>query len=349
MSKDQKTYELIDAFLDDELKVEDSDKVKYRIRNDGEFALQVELQSALREEIKVAREKDLRALLAQEGKVKYIKNMWSTPWLRASAAVIIGFVGLFFVIKYFMPEEARPLVENQATEKASDKDTEIISKDIDTAVYIPLSDSSVANEGDSLSIDEIASEEEEIVDEDVAPKTNQTSKDADDFSDLRERSEKLKVEDDVEVKTDKLLLAKNIYILVLDAPAANREAGTLDEETTAESASSKLSRKERKRLKKAAEKKESSEATENKATDSAPMSKQQNIEFWEGVVNSQGYMWDSQTLLLYGIKPSESLSFKQYQGRLYMRRGATYYAINKSAKFEPYKVVTNSETLKILQ
>jgi len=351
VSKDQKTYELIDSYLKGELKVEEADKVKYRLRNDEEFALQVELQAALIKELKVSREQELRTLLKEQGNVNYISNMWSTPWLRASAAVFLGFLALFIVIKYFMPEESRPLVENQKKSPTEIVEDTTTTEDEELAENANRSDSSATIQSDTSTnnIPELDGLAEEEIDQDIVEKPTEVSEQKDDFTTLRKESDQLEVEDDVEVKTDKLLLSKSVFVLVLDAPVVKTKR--LDEISTSETTSSKISRRERKKREKELEEQEKAADKVEGGSDAvaAPLSKKQNIELWEGVVNSQGYMWDKQTLLLYGIKPTEKLLFKQYQNTLYMKRGSKYYSINRSAKFEPYRAVTNTEILKALE
>lgn len=333
MSVDQKTYELIDAYLKDELKVEEADKVKFRIRTEPEFAEQVELQQAIIAEIEIAREKELRSMLTEKGKVNYISNSWSTAWVRASAAIIIGFVALFFIIKYYMPEEAHPLVE-RSEDNVTEEVTQPVIEQPEAETPAMPKDSVLEYAVGNATPDTPAQEVPEVVEEEEVSTEIADASDPDERKDteiatLREESDMLEVEEDVEVKKDQLLAERIVQI---------RTVGEIDKlvatstDTEISSTSKKLSRKEKRKLEQADESDDTAGATAKALASTSNLS----IELWESIVSFKGYVWDRETLLLYGIKANEDLQFSKFNGVLYMKRGTKYYIIRKSSKFEPY-------------
>jgi hypothetical protein len=351
VDKDQKTYELIDAYLRDELKIEDLDMVKYRIRTEPDFADQVELQKAIIRELQVAREAQLRSVLKERGQVNYIKNMWSTTWLRASAAIIIAFVAMFVIVKFFVPQSG-VISENNNQSKEITSDNEPAEEEVSA---IDSATNNVPVEGQLESAEEVSPDEitEETLKEEEGNVT-QNAKDntanvpatteSENLERLKKAEDKLDVNDDVEVKTDKMVLAQKVNVLMLDAPIKTTQTtGTYKNEE----------------LKDVSVKKGKDKKKENQTETEAPtatdydkvtfQSRQQDIELWQSIVNFRGYMWDKQTLILYDIQATEALLFKEIGGQLYMKRGNKYYQIKRSSKFEPYVVLTDPAILKSLQ
>lgn len=348
MSVDQKTYELIDAYLKNQLKVEDADKVKYRIRTEPEFAEQVELQKAIIAEIEIAREKELRALLTEKGKVTYISNTWGSTWVRASAAIIIGFVALFFIIKYYMPEEQNPLVERSDDSTQQEVTQPIIEAPEGTKTPTMPVDSvvEVASAPSDTTILESAEEVEadaEQVDE-IALADDQAESSDNQIATLREESDKLQVEEDVEVKTDKLIAEKVMQVRVV-AQTDVLKTVPGDKETVV---AKELSRKEKRKEKKDTQANGASESDDTK-TKSPTQTRNLAVEIWESIVNFRGYVWDRETLLLYDIKPDEKLQFIEYNKQLYMKRGSKYYIIRKSSKFEAYTELKDQAILSVIR
>jgi len=338
VSVDQKTYELIDAYLRDELKVEDADKVKYRIRTEPDFAEQVELQRAIISEIEIARKKELRTLLTDQGKVNYISNSWSTTWIRASAAIIIGFVALFFIIKYYMPDEANPLVERTQDNTTKEVTTPVIEKPEVETPAMPRDSvvefATANNATDSIAQPAIVSEDEAETSEEIAEVADVDDRQDTEIATLREESDKLEVEEDVEVKKDQLLAERVVQVRSLGQAYKQVEIASETEVV----ATKKLSRKERRKLKEAAESTEADrDDTADVDTKSPTGAENLSIELWESIVSFKGYVWDRETLLLYGVDTTEQLDFTRYNGVLYMRKGTKYYIIRKSSKFESYK------------
>lgn len=316
------------------------------MRTEPDFALRVELQEALIEELRVAREAELRQLLKEQGKVNYIQNMWSTPWVYASAAIVAGFLILFVVLKYYVPTNEYPLVQN--TESVSDEgdpdeapDQDLPQSEVQNNAV--QSDTSTTGTADSLVpiVDEAPEmvEDEEVPAQEFAVKKTKNQ----DLTSLRKESDKIQVDDDVEVKRDKMLESRSVKVLLIGATTAKAPAAVEVETSSTETVS--------KKTKKGLFKKDKEETADDAAGEAvqAPSERILKVELWESNVNFKGYLWDKETLLLYDIRTEENLTFKEYNGQLYMKRGSKYYQLKRSAKFEGYVPLTDSAILKSLE
>lgn len=326
------------------------DKFKYKMRTEPEFARRVELQEALIEELKVAREAELRQILKEQGKVNYIQNLWSPRWVYASAAIVTGFLALFVVLKYFVPQTEFPLVENTKTEETVSNEDTGTEEDSEGTVRRSKNDQ-VSDTNNLIAIDSTevepdmlaaeSAEEQDVEDEPVTEAKPRTTK-KQDLTNLRQESDKIQVEDDVEVKRDRLLESRTIKLEVLGtqvkAAESTNEVVVL-QESASKKTKNKLFRKD---------KEESGDEATGEAI-SAPDERMLKLELWESNVNFKGYLWDKETLLLYDVNPSETLRFKELNGALYMKRGAKYYQLKRSAKFESYVPLSDPTIIKSLE
>lgn len=72
------------------------------------------------------------------------------------------------------------------------------------------------------------------------------------------------------------------------------------------------------------------------------------VEYWQSVVNFNGYKLEGNNLKLFGVKPDEKISLKMLDNNLYLKKKDNYYKLEQSGDFEQYSKEVNREIIKIL-
>ncbi|MCO6495064.1 MAG: hypothetical protein J5I91_05220 [Bacteroidetes bacterium] len=91
--------ELFDEYLKGNLDSEARIVFEQRLQSDDEFKRTFDVYSTLIDGIKFSAREELKKRIAKEGEVKYIQNIWGKRGSLAAAAILIFFVGLYFVFE----------------------------------------------------------------------------------------------------------------------------------------------------------------------------------------------------------------------------------------------------------
>ncbi len=354
MSEEQNIHDLIDRYLKGELDRDELDRFRNRLRSEQDFAREVELHRTLVEEITDARKRELKSYLKENAKVEYIGNIWGAKWLYASAAIIVVMVGMFFLTKQLQTDEG--IVQKEQTEDQ-------VTTEQERAHYKPAPESELA---DSLAEDSVdirfafgvVAEDEEVESERMMNDNAASKEFASEYSEMSENERKLEADEiqDSLVRADKLVSSSSYAVVVIrSANKVNAYLKNADKVAVTETtiADEELKEKKKKgifgRSKDDADAEPSSEDDYDVSTESRTISSRQiDVEFWSSPVNFKGYKYDRSVLLLYGVAPTESISFTEYQGVLYMSRNGQYYTITPASNFVKFTKLTNSSVIKEL-
>lgn len=354
MSEEENIHDLIDQYLRGELERDELDRFRNRMRHEPDFAREVELHRSIVEGVRKVREKELKDYLRENAKVEYIGNIWGSRWLYASAAIIVVMVGMFFFIKKLdtgnqlaqdeqsADEVQKEILKPQNGYVTKNADTDEVNDT--TAPEMELPQLVVVEDGEEMTLRSGA----------VSPEH--------DMSKLGEEERILEGDQilDSMVKTDELIASINYTVTVISS-AIRREkdkSDTLDAYfrdadskavtvTTTDESKSKKGRLFRKSDEEDA-KPESEVASEPSSTAAKITNRPISVQFWSSPVNFKGYKYNGQTLLLYGVDPSENIEFKEYGNQLYLKRGNQYYIINLANDYKKFTRLTNTAVIKEL-
>ena len=123
----------IDRYIKGELVGEALDKFKNRLRDDPDFAKNVELQQMLVAELQAQRKDELKAFISENAQVDYIQNIWSKKWMYASVAIVTIAIGLYFAVQRL---EQQPGLSSSEKADQENVATEDIAEDTNEAVVL---------------------------------------------------------------------------------------------------------------------------------------------------------------------------------------------------------------------
>jgi len=106
MKINENNIELFDKFLRSELSEEERMNFEYNLKENSEFKAEFEEFKLLVEGIKMKGLEDLKGILKSKGEVKYWGNLWGPKWTIASAAILVIFAIMFFVLEYYIPRKS---------------------------------------------------------------------------------------------------------------------------------------------------------------------------------------------------------------------------------------------------
>lgn len=72
------------------------------------------------------------------------------------------------------------------------------------------------------------------------------------------------------------------------------------------------------------------------------------LEFWKTPLNSKGYRFLKNKIMLYGFSDHNNLLLYQYRGRYFIKSFEVVYELETNPDFQPFVKVSNSELLSIL-
>ena len=329
---EERTYHLIDQYLNGELSGRDLDNFKAKLK-DPEFATQVEIQRQIMETIKDERKAELKRYITENSKVNYIKNSWGNTWTYASAAIVILFVSAFFIIKSFdNSSQQQETVTVAPEDKSSEEPADTSASDSGMlAIEIPASQEAVTNDAPHETIEISETENEEVVQEELLDEFDGIHDDAE--GDIQpsvaaestsQKRLEINTEFDPEVKKDQKISAKSFAVIQLRPDFKEVDKASADEVVTEDSTEAKSLRY-----------KEVSSRT-------------LNVEYWKSPVGFNGYKYNYSSLALYGVDEEESISFKELDNRLYLKRGAKFFHLEKNGSYNKFVAVTNPTLLKVL-
>lgn len=351
MSEEMNIHDLIDRYLKGELGRDELDAFRNKMRNEPEFAREVELHKALVDSISEERKKELKAFMTENANVEYIGNIWSQRWVYASAAIIALFVGLFFILKYTLPENnladskeqkessnepAFKAEHNAISDKYKDPDDTILPGD--TAVPPELVNEPLTPVAETA-------EEDEEVDEVLSIRR------------MGQIEETLDAEsiDANEVGKEELLEKKTLPMLVISKSTIEPE--DLKEVAVTTQESQVKTTEERKGLfkRKKSKDEEDTSVSEGGAYDNVEVAPEfikstsnLSVEFWKNPVNAVGYEFNGKLLKLYGVGANESLELRSYLGHVYLKRGGAYYRLVPASEFRKFSNLNEQSLIDIL-
>ena len=324
----EKTYHLINQYLQGELKGRALDEFKVKLKDEA-FAKHVAEQSAIINALKEVRKEELKALFKQENKTKYIQNQWGNKWTYASAAIVVLFVSAFFIVRFVIPQQSEQLATEEAVPAQSDSITEEAEEtQVDTQM-LAIEDGLPPNPMELV----------EDVQEDVPdslPQIEVVEEEIDDLDgiaesfDEEETGDALPVEEDLFVKKDEHIASKEYTV--------RRYSPTFIEQTRASKADDS-----------SAELLDTQEVEAGAISkDIEPKTVKLSVEYWSSPVNFKGYKYSKNGLQLFEIDPTESLSFKFLDQRLYLKLGKNFYFLEKNNEFNKFVAVSNQTLLDVL-
>ena len=335
----EKTYHLIDDYLNGKLIGRKLDKFKAELKVDEKLQEQVALQEAIMATIAENRRVELKAYLNEkvtEGGVTFVPNLAAAL---GAAAMIIILVASYFIIDFIVDRQTNTIVKEN-TLKPSTKDTSKRNSNlkfndatIDTQT-LAIADKFELNEELEPQIEaELENLEETANDEDTKDYDSDSESD-DVIVKANEGKAAPASTENVDVKRDIKLSSKN-YTIKSIIPSEPEE---MQVETSSKP-----------RLKKVKELDDSASETVEPAADKMPSpSRSVTIEYWQSVVNYKGYNFDGKTIKLYGIAASKKLEFKELDNRIYLKLDGSHFYIEKNGNYNRLVEITNPTLLNIL-
>lgn len=332
MNFNEETYQLINDYFDGKLKGVHLDKFKNDLKNDKDFALQVQIQKEIIDGIKLYRKNELKQILCDSSKTVYIKNEWGRKWTYASVAVVLFFMSLLVVIKYYLPNNFNTASEILDESSKLDQKTDVLV-DNDEALY----------ENDENN----AQTENELLLPTVSPSSDNKELDTL-MSDAMAIASAPKMDSNVP-EDDKNEILKDRLITTVTYPIAvfmEESYGNQESDAQLNDKPKKFSFKKNKEL---------MDDEEKPPEEARILSKSIQVQFWESPLNFTGYSYQNtyqkhKGLSLYGVSKSENITFKELDNRLYLILNTIVYSIAPTKENEHKKLspVTQPELLKIL-
>lgn len=331
---EERTYHLIDQYLNGELSGRDLDNFKARLK-DPEFAKQVEIQRQIMETIMDERKAELKRYISENSKVNYIKNSWGNTWTYASAAIVILFVSAFFIIKSFDNSNSEQQTVTIAPEaEISEEPTDTTATDSNMlAIETPTSNDMQTPDIQESPVEIHETENEEVSEEALTDNFSEMDDDqfkADGRPEVAEtttvKRAEIGEEFDAEVKKDKKLSSKSFSVVQLRPDFTEKDQAASDEVLNIDTAGN-----DKQELK-------------YKEVSTRTLS----VEYWESPVGFNGYKYNYSSLALYGVDKDEAISFKELDNRLYLKRGSKFYHLEKNGSYNKFVAVINPTLLKVL-
>jgi len=346
---DEKTYHLINDYLNGDLQGTTLDIFKSRLKSEKDLRKAVSEQKAIIAALYSVREQELRDILKSD--TKKTKVIAIGPYLKTAglaAAAIAILVVAFFNIRPYVTNSAdtNTAQESKAKPQQTLEKPEPITEDsiliadnpaietttIDTqtlALLEPISlvektpEEDAMEDSETLEENDISEMELETA---VVPKKS-TANAPSTSADL-----------DVVVKSDQLLTSQSFVVTTI-SPIFKEENKDILQNDDAESSTRYVTTNRGKEDADAPEAEEYKVAYKNKSI---------SVEYWNSVVNYTGYKYTGQKVQLYGIDQKATLKFKELDNRLYVQIKGTQYFLEKNNKYNRLVEVINPTLLKVL-
>jgi hypothetical protein len=325
-SEIEKIY-LIDRFLKGELSGLALDEFKNKLRNDKQFAEEVESQKAIIEGIKLARREHLISVLKGETtplvqtnfahkkeskeppstentlKIDPEKSIKSSPkefvlkpnynnWYFIAAGILfLGFF-LYLIFGYYIPHQKLQLAQKDS---------------------IPILTP------ESMKVDSEEEDEPELVKNPFTDDT--TGKVEDDLAKI----DKPLPKDSISVEKDKKISETIFSVSAFELVKAGTDNGTnagMGGETGSELKNTTLRKVRGTTVK---------------------------VEYWQSVVNFKGYKLIGNNLKLFDVDTKERMNLIYLDNQLFLNKSGTYYKLNASGNFESYQKETDNDIIKLLE
>jgi len=363
---DEKTYHLINDYLNGNLHGTALDIFKSRLNSEKGLRIAVSEQKAIIEAINEVREQELRDILKSD--TPKTKVIAIGPYLKMAglaAAAIAILVVVFFSIRPYITDTADTNMaqESKAKPKQDLEKPEPITVDsnliadnaaietttIDTQTIAFIEPIPILEKMLELEPEEDAIEYSDVLEENdifepelenaMAPKKSTTTSTS--------TSEDL----DEVVKSDQLLTSQRFVVTTISPNFKQKQIDVVqDGDAESSPRDDKISKsKEDADAPEAEEEAEEEEEEEEEEEDKvAYKSKSISVEYWNSVVNYKGYKYTGQKVQLYGIDQNATLRFKELDNRLYVQVKGTQYFLEQNNKYNRLVEVINPTLLKVL-
>lgn len=355
---DEKTYHLIDAYLNGELLGRKLDAFKAQLKEDTELQQAVSTQKAIIAAIENSREKELKALMTKGTSARVVAMSPKSKFAMATAATVaLLAVAAIYIIPTFnnKAETADATVENTESEEpitfvdseqkgdSNYRANELEDTKVDTqtlAVVMPEEKAIVPPMPEVVTTDIESVYDYDGAQEDDAIEEEATDDIAKDIVKTETNSITQAPTQDAndQILKDELIGSKAFTVLSLSPSFESENLSEVSVQTTS------------KRKKSRAEKKAQKEAAENatRADNTSTTTRGIKVEYWKSPVNYKGYKYNGATVQLYGVTQDKNLAFKELDSRLYIKMDGKQYYLGNNKTHQRLVEVTNPTLLKVL-
>lgn len=353
---DEKTYHLINDYLNGNLQGTTLDIFKSRLNSEKGLRKAVSEQKAIIAALNTVREQELRDILKSDTKKK--KVIAIGPYLKTAglaAAAIAILVVVFFSIKPYITDSAdtNTAQESKAKPKQTLEEPEPITADsnpiADNAILEPTTiDTQTLAFIEPIPILEKMlelEEEEDAIEESDVPEESDISETEIENAMVPEKSTvtspSTSADLDEVVKSDELLASQRFVVTTVSPIIIQEKKDVLQDNDAASSTrdDKKSKGKEDVNVPETEEKEDDKVAYKNKSI---------SVEYWNSVVNYKGYKYTGPKVQLYGIDQNATLRFKELDNRLYVQIKGTQYFLEQNNKYNRLVEVINPTLLKVL-
>ena len=347
---DEKTYHLINDYLNGDLQGTTLDIFKSRLKSEKDLRKAVSEQKVIIAALYTVREQELRDILksdTKKTKVIGIGQYLKTAGLAAAAIAIL--MVAFFGIRPYITDRAdtNTAQESKAKPQQTLEKPKPITEDSiliadNPAIETTTIDTQTLALLEPISLVEKTPEEEDAMEDSETLEENDISEMELENAVVPKKSTanapSTSADLDVVVKSDQLLTSQSFVVTTI-SPIFKKENKDVLQNDAAESST---------RDDKINKSKEDADAPEAEEDKVAYKNRSISVEYWNSVVNYTGYKYTGQKVQLYGIDQKAALKFKELDNRLYLQIKGTQYFLEQNNKYNRLVEVINPTLLKVL-
>ena len=347
---DEKTYHLINDYLNGDLQGTTLDIFKSRLKSEKDLRKAVSEQKVIIAALYTVREQELRDILksdTKKTKVIGIGQYLKTAGLAAAAIAIL--MVAFFGIRPYITDRAdtNTAQESKAKPQQTLEKPKPITEDSiliadNPAIETTTIDTQTLALLEPISLVEKTPEEEDAMEDSETLEENDISEMELENAVVPKKytanAPSTSADLDVVVKSDQLLTSQSFVVTTI-SPIFKKENKDVVQNDAAESST---------RDDKINKSKEDADAPEAEEDKVAYKNRSISVEYWNSVVNYTGYKYTGQKVQLYGIDQKAALKFKELDNRLYLQIKGTQYFLEQNNKYNRLVEVINPTLLKVL-
>ena len=347
---DEKTYHLINDYLNGDLQGTTLDIFKSRLKSEKDLRKAVSEQKVIIAALYTVREQELRDILksdTKKTKVIGIGQYLKTAGLAAAAIAIL--MVAFFGIRPYITDRAdtNTAQESKAKPQQTLEKPKPITEDSiliadNPAIETTTIDTQTLALLEPISLVEKTPEEEDAMEDSETLEENDISEMELENAVVPKKSTanapSTSADLDVVVKSDQLLTSQSFVVTTI-SPIFKEENKDILQNDDAQSSTRYLKTNRGKEDVDAPEAEEYKVAYKNRSI---------SVEYWNSVVNYTGYKYTGQKVQLYGIDQKAALKFKELDNRLYVQIKGAQYFLEKNNKYNRLIEVINPTLLKVL-
>jgi hypothetical protein len=339
--EEEKQYHLIDDYLNGELQGIALDEFKIQLNQSVELQQQVYLQSAIIKEINAQREAEIKAILTKEK-----HSTFKTVSIRSNSKIAMSIAAsvVFLVVTYFYLSPKNASISSTLVSKKTPKEVNKPFKSKnkrqkDTPLEQPLIAEHELSDIDTELSFEDDSDFELSEDTELSSMEARTTRD--------NTLEKDYESEEFIIERDELIGSRFFLLQTVDYTTNNAYKDIEAQDRPSNVTSSKAATKLENKLEDATVFKKEKQTAAQVDLDVPPANKI-SVEYWKSVVNFKGYIFDGNTVQLYGISQNKALIFKELDNRIYVKIDGKHYFIEKNQTYKRFSEVSNPTLLNIL-